>query len=115
MRPERTRVSRRPVFFPLSNIVPAHVTLVFPFSTDISVEALISHVVAITSSFKPIKTILAHCRFQEDGYIHGAVLDECKGLSALHTQAYSGILQSFRDPRFPFQPHLTIGRHTPAS
>lgn len=100
---------------PLSGVVPAHVTVVFPFPTGIPVEALISHVSHVSGRFTPIETSLVDCHFQRDGYIHLSVLDELRQVRTLHTQLYSGLLHSFLDVRFPFEPHITIGRYTPES
>jgi 2'-5' RNA ligase len=99
---------------PLSAIIPAHVTLVFPFSTDTAERILIEHVTNISSQFTPVETSATHYSFQDDGHIHLRLLDEKRRVEKLHTSLYSGILFSFRDPRFPYQPHITIGRYTPA-
>jgi 2'-5' RNA ligase len=100
---------------PLSGVVPAHLTVVFPFSTEMSPKVIIDHVADRAAHFSPIETTLVGCHLQNDGYIHISVLDQQKQLSALHAQLYSGSLESFLDPNFPFLPHITIGRYTATS
>lgn len=94
---------------PLSRLIEPHITLVFPFDSELSDEELIEHVetkVVSTNSFQatlyPLPTI-------DSGYIYFSILLGISQISALHDRLYEGVMAQYLEAR-PYVPHITVGR-----
>ena len=99
-------------FDPLADALPAHVTLVFPFPTNLTVVQLASHIRRIVGnwpslpvSFRDIESIL-------DEFVLLMVRDRADAVIALHDKLYRGILKAYLRDDIPYLPHVTIGRLT---
>lgn len=97
---------------PLADSLPAHVTLVFPFPTSLSVMQLASHIrrvvgnwPALPVSFRDVEGIL-------DEFVFLMVRERADAIIALHDKLYRGILKASLREDIPYQPHVTLGRAT---
>ena len=98
---------------PHAPIIPAHVTLVFPFETR-NLTALTQHVLATTTAHGPIALRLSAylaVRAHDDTQSHiFLVPDQGRAeIEALHDALYTGPLANHRRHDIPFIPHVTVG------
>lgn len=96
----------------LYGIVPPHITLAFPFDSDISNEDLKCKLSDIASDFKPFKIKLKGISFWFDNRVNTnyIFLDFIQGeemIKALHKRIYSDIFQE--ELPFEYKPHITLG------
>lgn len=97
-------------FDPLASMLPAHVTLVFPF-TDVVGEADLAKHVARTLEDHPVFDIaLSDVTVEDGGYVLLNVETGANVLSTLHDRLYGGLLASHLSSAHEYRPHVTIGR-----
>lgn len=111
-----TVVALRRQFDPLFGSLKAHVTLVFPFQSDLSPEALGGHVEHAVRGVRPITVRFADVTGAADVYGVGAqylFLNIKRGNDALidlHDRLYRGPLEVYLSREFSYLPHVTVGR-----
>ena len=96
---------------PLADLVRPHITLVFPFHSDIADAELGSHIENAISGIRPFSLQLAGIFKREDAFGNYLFLDVKEGkkqLIQLHGRLYSGALSSFSS-EIPYSPHMTLG------
>lgn len=96
---------------PLADLVRPHITLVFPFHSDITDAELGSHIENAISGIPPFPLQLAGIFKQEHTFGNYLFLDVKNGkkqLIELHDRLYSGALSSFSS-EIPYSPHMTLG------
>lgn len=96
---------------PLADLVRPHITLVFPFHSDIADAELGSHIENAISGIRPFSLQLTGIFKQEDAFGNYLFLDVKEGkkqLIQLHDRLYSGALSSFSS-EIPYSPHMTLG------
>ena len=96
---------------PLADLVRPHITLVFPFHSDITDAELGSHIENAISGIPPFSLHLAGIFKQEDAFGNYLFLDVKEGkkqLIQLHDRLYSRALSSFSS-EIPYSPHMTLG------
>jgi 2'-5' RNA ligase len=103
--------SLRALYDPLANLVQPHITLVFPFESDITTKQLVDH---LNDSLQDIKkfniTLQGISPHQVGGnYLFLNVLDGNDIIRLLHDKLYTGILKLFHRTDIPYVPHMTIG------
>lgn len=104
----------REKYDPLANHVKPHITLVFPFDSNIETNELKQHISSVLAGCKPFEIIL-HKITPAESFRKYLFLNVGKGsreIIELHKRLYTGILQ----PYFPewlkedtFVPHMTVG------
>jgi 2'-5' RNA ligase len=95
---------------PLANQIPAHITLVFPFSTDLSQERLRRHLADAVRGMAPFPVRLRDVTGHEGEYLFLNVKRGNNAPFELHDRLYSGPLTAHRSNEHTFVPHLTVGR-----
>ncbi|MBA3239484.1 MAG: 2'-5' RNA ligase family protein [Parachlamydiaceae bacterium] len=95
---------------PLFKLILPHITLVFPFESTISTQALYEHIQWVLKDINPFLIKLHDFTGTFDQYIFLNVKKGNDQIIELHDRLYSGLLSNFRDFRFSFHPHLTIGK-----
>lgn len=100
---------------PLSNFVKPHITLVFPFDSNIKTQELEKHISQVLNKFKPFNMTLSGVGTNDsfkDEYLFLNVREGKEDIIKIHQKLYSGILESYY-PDFlkktSYLPHLTIG------
>ncbi len=97
-------------FDPLSKYISPHITLVFPFESDMNREELTSHLHKALTGIKRFSIMLKDITGDKDGYM---LLNVKKGndqIIEIHDRLYSGLLKRFLTRRLTYCPHLTVGR-----
>jgi len=94
---------------PLGNLIEPHITLVFPFDSNIEDDALAEHIESSTSLVASFAASLAPKAILQEGYVYFPLEDGMLQAAALHQQLYSGLLASFLLD-VPYVPHITVGR-----
>jgi 2'-5' RNA ligase len=96
-------------FHPQAREIPAHLTLVFPFESQMSHEELLAHVQLTTRRTSPLHIVLGGISKQEEGYLFLNVAEGGDLVTQLYDQLNSGPLEKYRSLRHRFLPHMTIG------
>ena len=96
-------------FDPLATKVPPHVTLVFPFSSELSRDALVAHMSTAIAGVGLFPVSLGD-PVAIDGIVQLPVLAGEETIRLLHRRLYSGLLERFLRSDHACSPHLTVGR-----
>lgn len=101
----------REKYDPLYSKVQPHITVVFPFSSDISGEQLEEYIKGKIHDLNPFELRLSGISHGGYGYIFLNVLEGSSELLEIHNRLYDGILRGFY-PSFlkNYTPHMTVGR-----
>lgn len=96
----------------LYGIIPPHITLAFPFDSDISNELLERKLAEIASDYKPFIIKLKGISFEWDSRVdtYYIFLDFLQGeemITDIHKRIYDDILQE--EPAMDYRPHITLG------
>jgi len=94
---------------PLAPAVKAHITLVFPFESDLAADALRAHVRQAVQGIGPFPVQLQTITGHNGRYLFLNIKQGKNQLISLHDKLYSGILNPYRHS-FDYLPHVTIGR-----
>jgi 2'-5' RNA ligase len=100
-------------FDPIHTEIPAHITLVFPFESDLTTDALLRHIQSATAGLKPFQAVLQGITGDSGEYLFLNVKQGNDPIIALHDRLYTGPLASFLRTDLTYTPHMTIGRVTP--
>jgi 2'-5' RNA ligase len=94
---------------PLSDSIPAHITLVFPVSKPRPEAALAQELTLILAEFAPFAVTLPEIRAWEQEYLFLVAEQGREEITRLHAALYDG---PFRRAAWPatFIPHMTIAR-----
>ncbi len=108
---EQFRIDRlRARYDPLHQVIEPHITLVFPFESDISASDLDGHVRQRVSGVKPFRLVLREVTGSDGGYLFLNVKRGNDEIVALHDALYAGPLQRFLNRSLTYVPHMTVGR-----
>ena len=99
----------REQFDPLAEKLPPHVTLVFPFSSDLSQSDLIDHVSVVKNTATDFAITLSQPE-NHKGYCWFPVAAGREEFRQLHENMYTGHLEQLLDTSRGYTPHVTIGR-----
>ncbi|HTE45067.1 MAG TPA: 2'-5' RNA ligase family protein [Gemmatimonadaceae bacterium] len=100
----------RAKFDPLALAIAPHITLVFPFESDITTADLVAHVENALSGMSSFPIRLARVVGHANEYLYLNIERGGAGLIELHTRLYSGSMAPHRSLEHTYAPHLTIGR-----
>ncbi len=92
---------------PLSNLVCPHITLVFPFKSEITTEALSDQIKKAVKGITPFEIELRGFSIQQDKFGNYLFLNVKRGvehLKKLNLNLYEGT------PPFSYYPHMTVGK-----
>jgi 2'-5' RNA ligase len=95
---------------PLAALLPAHLTLVFPFESALPASALAAHVRAVAAGRTPFPLALREVTGHDGEYLFLNVKCGNDELIALHDGLYTGLLAPYLEPDHTFLPHATVGR-----
>lgn len=104
----------REKYDPLANHVEPHITLVFPFNSDIGTKELREHISSVLSEITPFEIILNGIT-PTNNFGKYLFLNIQKGnneIIELHKRLYTGILQNYYPvwlKGIAFLPHMTVG------
>lgn len=94
----------------LHNLIPPHITLVFPFRSHISTEDLITHIKEAIIPIRPFELILQGITGNQNQYLFLNVKKGNDEMIKLHDRLYTGILEQNLNRNVSYLPHMTVGR-----
>jgi 2'-5' RNA ligase len=97
-------------FDPLAGKLPPHITLVFPFESDVTTQDLRKHVGLSAEGVVPFAVTLNGITGSEREYLFLSVSHGLDSILELHKRLYSGPLESHRSTVRTYVPHVTLGR-----
>ncbi|CAG0961138.1 Putative phosphoesterase YjcG [Anaerolineae bacterium] len=100
----------RKQFDPLAMTIEPHITLVFPFESDLLVESLQAHIRQAIQGLSPFPIRLHGITGSDDEYLFMNIKRGNDQLIELHDRLYSGILAEYLRVEHTYVPHLTVGR-----
>lgn len=100
----------RQKYDPLYALIPPHITLVFPFDSEIVTADLLLHVQTALADVQPFKIRLAEIAASWDHHLILLVKMGNDRIIDLHDKLYTDPLSIYKSRRHPFLPHLTVGR-----
>ncbi|MEK6938983.1 MAG: 2'-5' RNA ligase family protein [Nanoarchaeota archaeon] len=90
--------------------IPAHITLVFPFSEgNISRIKLIDHIQKISKKTNPFSVKTGEIIIASDHALLLVVTKGKKEITKLHDRLYSDFLSEQLNQKFKYIPHITLG------
>jgi 2'-5' RNA ligase len=95
---------------PLADVMPAHVTLVFPFASSLSTLQIATHVRRTIARWPVLPVAFGGTGAFDAQWVHLRVTRGRHALEELHARLYRGVLAPFLRAEFSYEPHLTIGR-----
>jgi 2'-5' RNA ligase len=100
----------RKKYDPLVNCIAPHITLVFPFISEISTSELKEHLKSKLRGIDPFKIKLHEITGTVDRFLFLNVKEGNDKLIELHDKLYTNILEKYKDNAYTYIPHVTIGR-----
>ncbi|EOS8268546.1 TPA: 2'-5' RNA ligase family protein [Bacillus cereus] len=95
---------------PLFRLIPPHITIVFPFESNISNDELKSHILNLLKGVGKIKIEFANRITSVGNYLFLEVEGGKEQIEELHDMLYKGPLAQFLREDIPYIPHVTVGR-----
>ena len=100
----------RKAYDPLYGLIPPHITLCFPFESEITTSELIHHMQTVLEDISCFKLVLNGYRMHKQEYLFLEVTAGRESIINCHQRLYSGKLKDYFEPNQSYAPHLTIGR-----
>lgn len=94
----------------LANLVSPHITLVFPFSDEISDTELIEKLSGLLKEFSPFRVSFSGVSLSDDNYIFLNCVEGSDDIVRLHDEIYAKILPSHLNKFRRYVPHITLGQ-----
>ncbi|GAB6549525.1 2'-5' RNA ligase family protein [Bacillus mobilis] len=95
---------------PLFRLIPPHITIVFPFESNISNDELKSHILNLSKGVGKIEIEFANRITSVGSYLYLEVEEGKEQIEELHDMLYTGPLIQFLKEDIPYIPHVTVGR-----
>ncbi|MCU5098276.1 2'-5' RNA ligase family protein [Bacillus wiedmannii] len=100
----------RQIHDPLFELIPPHITIVFPFKSNISNDELRSHILNLAKGIGKIEIEFANCITNVGNYLYLEVERGKEQIEELHAKLYTGPLLQFLRADILYIPHVTVGR-----
>jgi len=95
---------------PLGNVMPPHLTLVFPFHSRLTLDQLAAHAQKAVRAWPCFPVELSGPWSAQSEWIGLATRVGRDALIEMHDRLYRGPLAEFLRTEFEFEPHITLGR-----
>ncbi len=102
----------REKYDPLFNYIAPHLTLVFPFQSELKTKELSDHMEKQLKEVGPFELIAKGITGASDGYVFLDVKIGNDKMIELHDKLYKGILKPYHNRFIPYIPHITIAKIT---
>jgi 2'-5' RNA ligase len=94
---------------PRFEAIPAHITVVFPFSSALSIDQLGAEIGRTIAAQRAFVVGLDGIRV-DDSYVFIDVACGGEHLGALHEGLHEALVDAAASRRHPYRPHMTLGR-----
>jgi len=96
---------------PMASLIPAHLTLVFPFATALTRLQVETHVKRVASRWPRVPVSFRAVRLHANEFVFLMASRGAESLSALHDALYTrSFLPSLRRD-LPYEPHISLARN----
>jgi 2'-5' RNA ligase len=96
---------------PMARLVPAHLTLVFPFATAQSALQVSTHVQRVVSRFPPVAVTFRPVRLVANEFIFLIATRGAPAVVELHDRLYTRSLRPKLRRDLTYEPHITLARN----
>jgi 2'-5' RNA ligase len=96
---------------PAAPLIPAHLSLVFPFATSLTRLQLATHVRNVARGWPPIPVTFRRVRIHAGEFVFLMASRGAASVTALHDRLYSRSLRQYLRPEFGYEPHITLARN----
>ena len=96
---------------PMASLIPAHLTLVFPFATALKRIQVESHVRRVVGRWPPVPASFRAVRMEANEFVFLMASRGAASITGLHDALYTRSLRHHLRPEFPYAPHITIARY----
>lgn len=96
---------------PMAPLVPAHLTLVFPFATALTRLQVETHVKRVASRWPRVPVSFRTVRLYANEFVFLMASRGAPSVSALHDKLYTRSLLPYLRRDLPYEPHMTIARN----
>lgn len=100
----------RSVNDPLGQVLPPHLTLVFPFHSRLTLDQLSAHAQKVLRSWPCFPVVLHGFWSAQNEFIGVGAQVGADALIEMHDRLYRGPLEEFLRPEFDYSPHITLAR-----
>ncbi|MTI69814.1 MAG: 2'-5' RNA ligase family protein [Firmicutes bacterium] len=100
----------RSKYDPLYNCIKPHITLVFPFESNIQTKELKKHIKEVLGGIDKFKLKLKGITGSLDNYLFLNIKEGNDNLIKIHDKLYTGILKKHLYKKITYFPHLTVGK-----
>lgn len=96
---------------PVAALIPAHLSLVFPFPTAHTRLQVQTHVQRVASRWPIIPVTFRRVRMHANEFIFLMASRGASSITALHDKLYTRSFAPHLRRDMPYEPHITIARH----
>ena len=96
---------------PAATLIPAHLSLVFPFPTALTRLQVETHVRRVASRWPPIPVTFGRVRTEANEFVFLMAARGAQSIKALHARFYTRSLAHHLRRDLPYEPHITLARH----
>jgi 2'-5' RNA ligase len=96
---------------PMARLVPAHLSLVFPFATAQTPLQVATHVQRVVSRFPPVTVTFRPVRLFANEFIFLMATRGAAAVTELHDRLYTRSLRAKLRRDLAYEPHITIARN----
>ena len=107
---ERIEAFRR-LHDPVAQLIPAHLSLVFPFPTAHTRLQVETHVQRVVSRWPTIPVSFRRVRMHANEFVFLMASRGAAAVTALHDKLYTRSFRPHLRPDLPYEPHITLARH----
>jgi 2'-5' RNA ligase len=100
----------RSQYDPLGNVMPPHLTLVFPFHSRLTLDQLTAHVQKVVRTWPAFPVVMNGMWSAQNEFVGLATQVGKDALIEIHDRLYRGPLAEFLRPEFDYEPHITLAR-----
>jgi 2'-5' RNA ligase len=95
---------------PAVALIPAHVSLVFPFPTSLTRLQVSTNIRNVTSRWPPIPATFRRVRIHAGEFVFLMAARGAASITGLHDKLYTRSLRQHLRPEFGYEPHITVAR-----
>lgn len=95
---------------PVAGLVPAHLTLVFPFPTALTAIQVETHVRKVAAGWPPVRVVFRGVRGVANEFVFLMAARGAEAVTRLHDKLYARSLLPHLRKDLEYAPHITIAR-----